>query len=710
MYGAPRFSSTAQEAGLRPVFGAELAMEDGSALPVLVQTRAGYNHLCQLLTRAHRRSPKGQGVVTWSELPEFAGGLVALTGDEEGPLQQALCARSGKPGGTAPPAPGEILQRLTDTFGTGNVFVEIQRHLRRAGERVNGALVSLAQSHRLPLLATNGVLHATPDGRQVVDVFTCLRHHTTIEEAGTHLTVNAERHVKTPAAMAALFRDLPEAVANTVRLADRLRFELRDLGYEFPRFPVGPGETMEGVLRDWTRRGAHRRYGPVIPDKVEALLRKELALIETLGFAGYFLIVADLVRYCREHEILAQGRGSAANSAVCYCLGITAVDPVRFNVLFERFLSASRKGWPDIDIDLPSGDQREQVIQEVYRRYGPNGAAMTGTVITYRGRSSARELGKVLGLPTDVLDRFSALFAHGDFPHTLDLLRQMETAGLSPSHPRAMAFATVYGQISGLPRHLGQHSGGMIVCQDQLNRFSPLENASLAGRVVAQWDKDDCEDLGIIKIDLLGLGMMAALQETVALSAARGHPVDLARLPEDDPKTFELIRRADTIGVFQIESRAQMATLPRMRPENFYHLVIEVALIRPGPIQGDLAHPYLRRRNHEEAVTYYGDEARLKPILERTLGVPLFQEQMLAMAMAMANLSGDEAEDLRRAMSFHRSAERMSRATALLRQAMQRSGVAPEVAENIIRAVGSFALYGFPESHAISFAHLAYAS
>ncbi|MBX3732510.1 MAG: error-prone DNA polymerase [Verrucomicrobiae bacterium] len=701
--GAPRFSPAAAAVGVRPVFGAELVLEDGSVLPVLVENRTGYHHLCTLLTRAHLRSSKGAGTIRWDELPEFADGLVALTGDEEGPLRRALHAPDGG-------AVGEVLRRLQAAFGPDRVYVEVQRHFLPGEDRVHSALATLAESHRLPLLATNGVLHATPEGRRVMDVFACLRHHTTLREAGRRLAANDERHLKSPDLMRRLFRDLPAAVENTVRLADRLRFELRDLGYEFPRFPVGSGETMEGVLRDWTWRGARNRYGGVVPDKVQALLHKELALIERLGFAGYFLIVADLVRYCRERDILAQGRGSAANSAVCYCLGITAVDPVRFNVLFERFLSESRKGWPDIDLDLPSGDRREQVIQEVYRRYGPHGAAMTGAFITYRGRSTAREIGKVLGLPADVLERFSALFASGDFPHTLDLLRQMETAGLSKAHPAAPAFATLYGQIRGLPRHLGQHSGGMILGQDRLNRFVPLENASMPGRVVAQWDKDDCEDLGIIKLDLLGLGMLAALQETVTLSAARGRPVDLARLPEDDPATFEMIRRADTIGVFQIESRAQMATLPRMRPETFYHLVIEVAIIRPGPIQGDLAHPYLRRRNGEEPVTYYGDEARLKPVLERTLGVPLFQEQMLAMAMTLADISGDEAEELRRAMSFHRSDERMQRATARLRAAMQRAGVAPAVTDHIVQAVGSFALYGFPESHAISFAFLAYAS
>jgi len=755
VYGAPRFRGTASEVGLRAINGAELAMEDGSALPVLVENRRGYQNLCQMLTRAHLCAPKGEGVVRWDELPEFAEGLVALTGDAEGPLVRALLERKSSklqvPSSkeipitklqevsaqstrgfseletpslsgawtsnlgasvAAHPRPlgnaHEILPRLIGTFGPSNVFVEIQRHLRRGEDRINHALIDLARTHHLPLLATNGVLHATPEGRQVVDVFTCLRHHANLDDAGTLLTVNGERHLKSPAQMKALFADLPEAVENTVRLADRLRFELTDLGYEFPKFPVEPGQTMEGVLRDWAFRGARERYGGTMPEKIRKLLEKELALINKLGFAGYFLIVADIVRYCRENDIMAQGRGSAANSAVCFCLGITAVDPVKFNVLFERFLSENRKGWPDIDIDLPSGDRREQAIQEVYRRYGPHGAAMTGTVITYRGRSAARELGKVLGLPADMLDRFSNLFANGDFPHTLDLLAQMEKAGLPKSHPRAAVFASLYRQIGHLPRHLGQHSGGMIICQADLNRFIPLENASMPGRVVAQWDKDDCEDLGIIKVDLLGLGMMAVLQDCVTLTSNRGRPVDLAQLPENDPKTFELMRKADTIGVFQIESRAQMATLPRMKPEKFYDLVIEVAIIRPGPIVGDLAHPFLRRRNKEEPVTYYAPQ--LEPVLKRTLGVPLFQEQMLQMAMIMARFSGDEAEDLRRAMSFHRSEEKMQRAEARLRAAMDRAEVEAGVAERIVQAVGSFALYGFPESHAISFAHLAYAS
>jgi error-prone DNA polymerase len=406
---------------------------------------------------------------------------------------------------------------------------------------------------------------------------------------------------------------------------------------------------------------------------------------------------------------MAQGRGSAANSTVCFCLGITAVDPLKFETLFERFLTEGRKNcWPDIDIDLPSGDRRERVIQEIYRRYGKNGAAMTANVITYRGRSAAREIGKALNLPADVLNRFSNLYANGDFPETLDLQNQIELAGLPGEHPRARAFAALCQSFRGLPRHLGQHSGGMIISQGKLDSVVPLENASMPHRVVAQWDKDDCEDLGIIKVDFLGLGMMSVLQDTVELTRQNGRPVDLAHLPPDDPATFEMMRRADTIGVFQIESRAQMATLPRLKPKCFYDLVVEIAIIRPGPIQGNLAHPYLARRAGRQAITYCHDD--LKPVLERTLGVPLFQEQMLQLAMVMADFTGTEAEELRRALSFHRSPERMERVQAKLRAAMERKGCSLRTIDEVTKAIGGFAFYGFPESHAISFAHLAYAS
>jgi len=688
VYGAQRFSVAAREHNVRPIIGCELSMEDGSILPVLVENCTGYKNLCELLTQAHLRNEKGKCAPQWSELPEFAEGLVALFG-------------SGNTNAT------DRARFLIDLFGRENVFVELQRHFIRGEDRINRELIDLARAHRLPLLVTNGVQYAKPYGREVLDVFTCIREHTHLDAAGKLLSQNAERHLKSDREMREIFADLPEAIDNTWRLAERLAFSLENLGYEFPEYPVPAGHTMDSFLHTIVWFGAQQRY-TVISANVKRQLEEELALITKLGFPGYFLIVWDIVNFCREHNIMVQGRGSAANSAVCYCLGITPVDPVTSHLVFERFLNESRKGWPDIDLDLPSGDRREAVIQEIYRRYGKHGAAMTANVISYRGRSAAREIGKALNFSPSIIDRFSHLFANGDFPHTMELEAQIEAAGLPKDHPRMPAFVRLYHAIYGLPRHLGQHSGGMIICQNKLSSFVPLENASMPGRVVAQWDKDDCEDLGIVKVDLLGLGMMSVMQDAFELCRERGRPLDLAHIPKDDPATFEMMQHADTIGVFQIESRAQMATLPRMKPECFYDVVIEVAIIRPGPIQGDMVHPYLNRRAGREEVTYFDD--RLKPVLGRTLGVPLFQEQMLKIAMVMADFSGNEAEELRRALSFHRSEERMRKVSVKLRAAMERKGVAPDKIEKIIQSVSSFALYGFPESHAISFAILAYGS
>ncbi len=721
VYGAQRFSVAAREYGLRPIIGCELSMEDGGILPVLVEDRTGYKNLCELLTQAHLRSEKGKCAVRWNELPQFAHGLVALFGSGSAGASPAVSrasrdTSSGLFGGGAEKcgrgarAPQTIANRarfLIDAFGRENLFVEIQRHFLRGEDRINRELIDFARANRLSLIATNGVQYAKPYGRQVLDVFTCIREHTHLDAAGKLLTRNAERHLKNDREMRAIFADFPEAIENTSRLAERLTFSLENLGYEFPEFPVPAGHTMDSFLRTIVWFGAQQRYAS-ISTKVKRQLEEELALITKLGFAGYFLIVWDIINFCREHNIMVQGRGSAANSAVCYCLGITPVDPVENHLVFERFLNESRKGWPDIDLDLPSGDRREAVIQEIYRRYGKHGAAMTANVISYRGRSAAREIGKALNFSPSIIDRFSHLFASGDFPHTLELASQIEQAGLPKGHPRMEAFIRLYHAIYGLPRHLGQHSGGMIICQNKLSSFVPLENASMPGRVVAQWDKDDCEDLGIVKVDLLGLGMMSVMQDALELCRERGRPLDLAHIPKDDAATFEIMQHADTIGVFQIESRAQMATLPRMKPKCFYDVVIEVAIIRPGPIQGDMVHPYLARRAKKEPVTYFDD--RLKPVLERTLGVPLFQEQMLKIAMVMADFSGDEAEELRRALSFHRSEERMNKVCGKLRLAMERKGVAPEKIDKIIQSISSFALYGFPESHAISFAILAYGS
>lgn len=699
-YGSVRFHQRSVANGTRAVVGTELTMEDGIVLPLLVRSRRGYQSVSRLITQAQLRSPKGECEVAWSELESIVGDVAVLSGDEEGALDRGW-QRDGRRGMEA------ALTQLKKHFPERDIHVELQRHAIRGEEPLVKAKCDIASAHGLSILATNGVAYAEPGRRQVQDVFTCLRLHKTLDAAGRHLSVNGERHVKHGKIMERLFHDLPDAITNTRRLYDTLDFSLENLGYEFPRYPVPEGHSMDTFLAERAWAGAQKRYG-TLSSAVKKQIQRELDVIIQLGFSGYFLIVWDLCLYCREHDIMVQGRGSAANSAVCYCLEITPVDPVGARLLFERFLSEGRKSWPDIDLDLPSGDQREQVIQEVYKRYGRHGAAMTANVITYRGRSAVREIGKVLEFPEEVLSRFSDLYASGDYKNTLSFENQVEQSGISGDHPRAKALSMLYDQIYGMPRHLGQHSGGMIICQGQLDAVMPLENASMPGRTVAQWDKNDCADMGIIKVDLLGLGMMAVLQETLQLSEARGRPVDLAHIPRDDEPTYDLMCSADTIGVFQIESRAQMNTLRRMKPRCFYDVVIEVAIVRPGPIAGGLAHPYLERRAGREPIDYIDD--KLKDTLERTLGVPMFQEQVLKMAMVMADFSGSEAEELRRALSFHRSHERMQKVEAKLRNALQERGISEGVIERIVKVIGSFALYGFPESHAISFGILAYLS
>ncbi|MEK0447174.1 MAG: hypothetical protein RLZZ399_2495, partial [Verrucomicrobiota bacterium] len=643
---------------------------------------------------------KGRAPVFWEELSEFSSGLVALTGDREGPLQRLLVG--GDDAGAR-----RVVERLVGAFGAEQVYVELQRHLLRGEGWMHRRLLELAQWRGLTPLATGGVAMARREDREVLDVFTCMRLHTHLDAAGCALLPNQEAHLRPAAQMRRLFAHCPEVVENTVRLAETLSFSLDDVGYEFPEYPVPEGETMDGFLRTVTMAGARSRY-PQWSRRVGEQLERELGLITKLGFSGYFLMVWDLVNFCKSRGYLVQGRGSAANSAVCYSLGITACDPIACDLLFERFLSEGRTSWPDIDLDLPSGVPREAVIQEVYRRYAPEGAAMTANVITFRGKGAMREIGKALHFSESVLGRFSALFASGDFPHTLALQEQLEKAGLPASHPRFPAALRLYEALRRLPRHLGQHSGGMILSRGRLSSIVPLEKASMEGRVVAQWDKYDCEEMGIIKVDLLGLGMMAVLQDTLACCERRQRPVDLATIPKDDAQTYALMQKADTIGVFQIESRAQMATLPRMKPRCFYDVVVEVAIIRPGPIQGDMVHPYLARRSGKEAVTYLHPD--LEPVLKRTLGVALFQEQLLRMAMVLGGFTAPEAEELRRALSDMRSQERMERVCERLRLRMRERGHSEELIERVLKSMRSFALYGFPESHAISFALIAYAS
>jgi error-prone DNA polymerase len=707
VYGAPRFYLAAKKAKINAHIGAEVTCTGGFRLPLLVASRTGYQNLCRLITKMKLRVGRKEGAYASSQdFIEHAEGLICLTGGEEGPLAAALTH-----GG--PQAAFGAVKRLAEIFGQANVYVELQRHFHRDEEYRNRVAMEIAEALHLPLLATNGVNYATPRERELADAFTALRHHRTLATAGRLLARNAERYLKPPAAMRALFADVPEAIANTVELSSRLEFTLSDLGYEFPRYPVPEGETMMSFLRERTREGMQSRYGRAdaeLKKRARRQIERELHLIEHLKLAGYFLIVWDLVRFCREQNILAQGRGSAANSAVCYSLGITAVDPIGMELLFERFLSEERGEWPDIDLDLPSGDERERVIQYVYQHYGQRGAAMTANVITYRNRMAAREMGKALGFDPETLKRISAAVATWEFKDENDALdRRLRDAGLDLKHPRIRKYFELCLAAQDLPRHLGQHSGGMVICEGSLDSVVPLEPASMPGRVVVQWDKEDCADMGIIKVDLLGLGMMAALKDSLELIRVHFHEdVDLAHLPPDDPVVYSTLQKADTVGMFQVESRAQMSCLPRLRPQKFYDIVVQVAIIRPGPIVGNMVNPFLKRRQGREVVTY--PHPSLETVLSRTLGVPLFQEQLLRMAMITANFTGGEAEELRRAMGFKRSEARMKVIEEKLRAGMTRNGICGETQEQIIQSITSFALYGFPESHAASFALIAYAS
>jgi error-prone DNA polymerase len=725
VYGSARCHTSAKRNSIHAHVGAEISISsfgprltppawlphqyvsEPVRLPLLCESRVGYQNLCQLVTNFKMREKgKSEGAATIEDIRQYASGLVCLTGGDEGPLAAAL-VNGGEEAGR------ERVEQLVEIFGRDNVYVELQRHQEREEEWRNQAALRIAKSLKLPVLATNGVRYATAYDREILDLFTAVRHHTDLDHAGCLLSVNNQRHLRTAHEMSSLFRDVPNAVANTVELSSRLQFQLSDLGYEFPRYPVPDGETMDSFLRKRVAEGIMLRYSSKgnrdLLEKAKKQVEHELALIERLGFAGYFLIVWDIVRFCKNNDILIQGRGSAANSAVCYALEITAIDPVGMELLFERFLSENRNEWPDIDLDLPSEEKREQAIQYVYQRYGELGAAMTANVITYRGKSAAREVGKALGFDQESLGRLSSLVSQWEWRGKTDTMaHSFQNAGFDVQHPRIAKYLELCMRIQDLPRHLGQHSGGMVICQGQLNCVVPLERASMVGRTVVQWDKEDCADLGIIKVDLLGLGMMAVLKDCLELIPEHyGDKIDLAQLPEDD-NVYKVLQQADTVGMFQVESRAQMASLPRNNPKKFYDLVVQVAIIRPGPIVGKMMHPYMRRRQNKEQVTY--PHPSLEPVLKRTLGVPLFQEQLLRIAMTVANFSGAEAEELRRAVGMRRSWERMKNLEGKLRAGMTINGIDPKTQETIIENISSFALYGFPESHAASFALLAYAS
>jgi len=723
VYGVARFHTAAQKCDVRAHIGAEIAVssfgkrltpaawlphqcpEEPPRLLLLCASQTGYRNLCQLITRFKmREATKTEGAATLDDLEEFSDGMICLTGGDEGPLAAALA--QGRQAHT-------VIDRLTAIYGHRNLYIELQRHRQRDEEARNQALLGLAATCRLPVIATSGVRYATEKDRELLDVLTSIRHHTPLDQAGRLLALNAARTLRPAREMAALFHDIPEAIANTGIVSSRLEFTLDNLGYEFPHYPVPDGETMDSFLMKRVEEGVRKRYGSsakrALLEKARAQVDHELKLIAKLGFAGYFLIVWDIILYCQRNGILVQGRGSAANSAVCYALEITAVDPVGMELLFERFLNENRGEWPDIDLDLPSGDQREQVIQYVYERYGSLGAAMTANVITYRGRSAAREVGKALSFEDDQLARLSSLVGHWEWRGENDTMaHHFGQAGFDVRHPRIARYLDLCLRMQDLPRHLGQHSGGMVICAGMLNGVVPIERASMPGRTVIQWDKEDCADMGLIKVDLLGLGMMAAIKDSIELIPRHyGKDVDLAALPED-PLVYETLCKADTVGMFQVESRAQMASIPHNAPVRFYDLVVQVAIIRPGPIVGKMMHPYMRRRQGKEEISY--PHPSLEPVLKRTLGVPLFQEQLLRMAMTVASFSGAEAEELRRAVGMRRSMQRMKDLEGRLRAGMTRNGIGPDAQDNIVQGISSFAMYGFPESHAASFALIAYAS
>ena len=725
VYGAPRFHMEGQRQGVRAHIGAEIGVSDMGQqlrpasylphqhpiepvrLPLLAESRTGYKNLCRLITRFKlRESKKAEGAALASDFEEFGEGLVCLTGGSEGPLAAALAS-----GGYD--AAQESVERLVHLFGQKNVYVEIQRHFDRKEEHRNRAAIRIARSLNLPLLATGGVNYATQYEREILDLFTCIRHGTTLDTAGRLLTTNAERHLRSAREMQQLFYDYSEAVSNTRGLSTRLQFELTGLGYEFPAYPVPDGQTMDSFLRKRVEEGIRNRYLPkndaALYAKAVKQAERELKLIETLGLAGYFLIVWDIVRYCKDNGILIQGRGSAANSVVCYALEITIVDSVGLDLLFERFLSEERGEWPDIDLDLPSVTDRERAIQYVYQRYGELGAAMTANVTTYRSRSASREAGKALGFDKETAGRLSGLVGAWEWKGPSDTLENgFKTAGFDMRNARIAKYLELCERLQNLPRNLSQHSGGMVICQGHLDSVVPIERASMAGRTVVQWDKDDCSDMKIIKVDLLGLGMLAVLADCRELVPKHyGKTLDYAQLPQD-AEVYEGIQKADTVGLFQIESRAQMSALPRTRPKCFADLSMQVAIIRPGPVTGKFVNPYIERRLGRQAVTYL--HPSFKPFLHRTLGVPLFQEQVMKVGMVAANLTGGEAEELRKAMGGKRSDAILTRMRERLIEGMTANGIAPDVQVEILRILSTVREFMFPESHAHSFASIAYSS
>lgn len=708
--GAVRFSEGCEEHGVRPIFGAELTLDTGGTIVLLCEDAHGWRNLSTLVTRARMDRPRGEPTVDLELLDRHARGLVCLSGGHEGALQSA---RDGAGLTNAERLAGRLAEIFRRRF-----YVEVNDHsLVEDVERTRDRLL-IARRLGVPWVACGDVRHATSADKLVHDAMRCLSRRITLAEAGDALFPNDARRLRSNAEMRRAFRDAPEGVWRTLEVAERCRFHLRELRPTLPRFPLPEGGDADEHLAERVREGAERRYGRSYGERHRAQIRHELDVIRRLGLAGYFLIVWDIVRFARSRGVLGQGRGSAANSAVCYCLEITAVDPIGHGLLFERFLAEDREEPPDIDVDFAHQD-REKVLAYVYERYGREHAAMVCAITTWRGRSAVRDAARVLGLPAEVGDRLAkevgpSVPTDGPVGTAEGAARELShgglsRAGLDPRSGVARALVRLVRGLDGLPRHRSIHVGGFVITGEPLSSIVPIEPASMDERTVIQWDKDDLGPVGLVKIDLLGLGILTLLADALELVAEhRGERLDLGCLPPDDPKTYAMIRRADTVGVFQIESRAQMNALPRTRPERFYDLVVQVALIRPGPIQGEMVHPYIRRRRGDEAVSYL--HPSLEPVLARTLGIPLFQEQGMRLAVVAAGFTPAQADALRRAMSRKRSQAHMARLSLELLEGMRARGIDDDIAHRIVKQLSAFASYGFPESHAASFALLVYAS
>jgi error-prone DNA polymerase len=688
VHGVVRAHVKARELGVHLIVGSEVSVDDGTSVTLLAQDREGYRQLCRLLTQGHLRSPKGQSAVSWQEICSHSRALLLLWG---GPGSALLREED----------PASLAAQLREAFGD-RIYALAFRHRRAEEILLERRLRRRADELHLPVAAAVEVLYHLRARRPLQDVLTCIRHHVTLATAGSRLRPNAEHALLSPEEMTRLFADEPADVARTLEIASRCTFSLAEIRYRYPSEKLPSGMSSAQWLRHLAEQGARQRYGGEIPPTVAAQLEKELHLIEELDYCGYFLTMHEIVGHCRDRQILCQGRGSAANSAVCYCLGITAVDPVKMDLLFERFLSRERAEPPDIDLDIAHA-RREEVIQHVYQKYGRTHAAMVANVIRYRPRSAVRDVGKALGIPATSLDRLASLVGHRG-PIEPRVLRQ---AGLDPRlRPQALLLSLA-SEILEFPRHLSIHPGGFLLGHEPVHDLVPIENATMEGRTVIQWDKYDVEDLGLFKVDLLGLGALTLVDLAFRLvQRHRGQTLSMATVPPEDPATFEAVRNADTVGVFQIESRAQMAMLPRLKPRVFYDLVIEVAIVRPGPITGGMVHPYLRRRNGEEPVAY--PHECLRPVLAKTLGIPLFQEQVMKLAVVAADYTPGEADQLRRDMAAWRSSGRIDRHRERLVSRMCAKGIAVEFAERVFQQIRGFGEYGFPESHAASFALIAY--